>query len=181
MHKLWFYIFLYVGAVTAANLLVNHFGPSSSIYIAFFFIGFDLTSRDNIHELFGTNNLKLKFFFLILAGSLVSYLLNEDVRNIAIASGTAFGVSASIDTVIYQLLHKQNKQVKILTSNLFSGFADSFIFLTLAFGFLPETILLQSLAKIFGGAIWMGLFYYAHSFILRHRGKEVELSSSKSW
>jgi hypothetical protein len=36
---------LYLAAIVAANLAVAHFGPGSSIPIAFLLVGLDLTTR----------------------------------------------------------------------------------------------------------------------------------------
>lgn len=158
------YIILYLIAIVLANLSSTYFGPYASILNAFLFIGFDLSSRDKLHELWKGNNLAIKMAVLIFSGSLLSFIVNKNSGPIAVASFVAFLVSAIIDTIVYQLLHKKSFLVKANGSNIFSALADSIIFPTIAFGgFLPIITLGQFLAKVVGGALW--------SFILNKRKK----------
>ena len=145
-----------------ANLSVAHFGPSSTIVNAFLFIGLDLTSRDKLHEAWHNNGLIWKMGLLIATGSIISWLLNRNAGQIALASFIAFACAAVVDTIVYQILRKQKYMVKVNGSNIFSAATDSIIFPTIAFGgFLPWITLGQFAAKVFGGAIW--------SFILRKK------------
>ena len=138
-----------------ANLSVAHFGPSSTIVNAFLFIGLDLTSRDKLHEAWHNNGLIWKMGLLIATGSLISWLLNRNAGQIALASFIAFACAAVVDTIVYQILRKQKYMVKVNGSNIFSAATDSIIFPTIAFGgFLPWITLGQFAAKVFGGAIW---------------------------
>jgi uncharacterized PurR-regulated membrane protein YhhQ (DUF165 family) len=82
-------------------------------------------------------------------------LLNPASQNIAIASVVAFCGAALVDTFIYQKLIKHPWMVKANGSNLGGSLTDSILFPTIAFGsFLPHIILLQFLAKVFGGFVW---------------------------
>ena len=138
-----------------ANLSVAHFGPSSTIVNAFLFIGLDLTSRDKLHEAWHNNGLIWKMGLLIATGSLISWLLNRNAGQIALASFIAFACAAVVDTIVYQILRKQKYMVKVNGSNIFSAAVDSLVFPTIAFGgFLPWITLGQFAAKVFGGAIW---------------------------
>lgn len=149
------YVIMYLVAIVLANLSVAAFGPSVTIINAFLFIGLDLTARDKLHEAWHGNRLFLKMSGLIVVGSLLSWLLNRNAGQIAIASMLAFGAAAVVDTAVYQLLYKRNRFVKINGSNLFSAAADSLVFPTVAFGsFLPLIVLGQFAAKVFGGFIW---------------------------
>ena len=155
-------VFLYLTAIVLANLSVAHFGPSSTIVNAFLFIGLDLTSRDKLHEAWHNNGLIWKMGLLIATGSIISWLLNRNAGQIALASFIAFACAAVVDTIVYQILRKQKYMVKVNGSNIFSAATDSIIFPTIAFGgFLPWITLGQFAAKVFGGAIW--------SFILRKK------------
>ena len=146
---------LYLVAIVLANLSVAHFGPSSTIVNAFLFIGLDLTSRDKLHEAWHNNGLIWKMGLLIATGSLISWLLNRNAGQIALASFIAFACAAVVDTIVYQILRKQKYMVKVNGSNIFSAATDSIIFPTIAFGgFLPWITLGQFAAKVFGGAIW---------------------------
>lgn len=155
------YVVLYLAAVIAANLSVAHFGPASAIVNAFLFIGLDLTTRDGLHEAWGGRGLWPKMLALIGVGSLLSWLLNRNAGQIAVASFVAFGAAGMVDAVVYQLLYRQPWFVKINGSNVFSAAADSLIFPTIAFGaFMPAIVLGQFAAKVGGGFLW--------ALVLRH-------------
>jgi len=157
-----FYVALYLVAIVLANLTVAWFGPRMVIINAFLFIGLDLTARDYLHEAWHGRGLLWKMTLLIGAGSVISYALNKDAAQIAIASFVAFACAAIADTIIYHLLKKRIYMVKINGSNVAGALVDSLIFPTLAFGvFMPLIILGQFAAKVGGGFVW--------SLILRRR------------
>lgn len=146
---------MYLAAIVAANLTVATLGPAVAIVNAFVFIALDLTSRDRLHETWHSRGLVWKMALLIAGGSLLSWLLDGAAGPIALASLVAFGVSATLDTVLYQLLGRRSYLVKVNGSNVVSAAADSLIFPTLAFGtLLPWVVLGQFVAKVAGGAIW---------------------------
>jgi len=155
---------MYLGSVILANLTIARFGPSAAIAVAFLFIGLDLTSRDKLHEAWHNNGLVWKMGLLIATGSLISWLLNRNAGQIALASFIAFACAAVVDTIVYQILRKQKYMVKVNGSNVFSAAVDSLVFPTIAFGgFLPWITLGQFAAKVFGGLIW--------AFILKRKHK----------
>jgi len=149
-------VIFYLSAIVLANLSVAQFGPAVSILNAFLFIGLDLTMRDALHEKWHYNNLFLKMATLILTGSVLSAALNINALRIALASCVAFGAAASVDTLVYVLLHKKHPLIKINGSNLASSAVDSLIFPILAFGFpiLWGIVIGQFIAKVGGGAMW---------------------------
>ncbi len=150
-----FYIGIYLLAAVLANLSVAIFGPSSTIANAFLFIGLDLTSRDKLHDAWGGKWLWPKMAALIATGSFISWLLNKDAGQIALASLVAFAASGAVDALTYQLLHRHPWLVRTNGSNVFSAAADSLIFPTLAFGsFMPLIVLGQFAAKVAGGFLW---------------------------
>jgi queuosine precursor transporter len=156
------FVFVYLLAVVLANLSSAYFGPSVSVLNAFLFIGLDLTARDRLHEVWSGRGLLWKMGALITAGSLISWLINRNAGQIAIASLVAFACAAVVDTIAYQLLHNKTYLVKVNGSNVFSAAVDSLVFPTIAFGgFLPWATLGQFAAKVLGGAVW--------SLILRRR------------
>jgi uncharacterized PurR-regulated membrane protein YhhQ (DUF165 family) len=96
---------------------------------------------------------------LIAAGSFLSWLLNRNAGQIALASFAAFAAAATVDAVVYQLLGKYPRWLRINGSNIPSAFVDSLVFPTLAFGgFLPAVVLGQFLAKTLGGFAWSLVF-----------------------
>lgn len=148
-------VILYLAAVVAANLSVAYFGPSSTIINAFLFIGLDITTRDALHERWKGKQLWLNMGLLVLAGSVISYLLNREGAQIALASLLAFALSNIADTVVYHLLRRYPKFAKVNGSNIASAAVDSVTFPTIAFGvFIPWVVAGQFLAKVLGGYVW---------------------------
>ena len=148
-------ILLYLVAIIAANLSVAYFGPASTIINAFLFIGLDITTRDALHERWQHQHLTRNMALLIGAGSIISWLLKSDAGSVALASFVAFALSGVADALIYQLLRRYSKFVKINGSNVVSAAVDSIAFPTVAFGmFLPGVVFGQFAAKVIGGYFW---------------------------
>lgn len=148
-------VLLYLAAIVAANLSVATFGPAAVIPNAFLLIGLDLTLRDRLHEAWEGRQLALRMAGLVAAGGLLTFLLNRDAAQIALASTVAFTVAASLDAVAYALLGKRARLVRVNGSNVIGAAADSLIFPTLAFGSLLWPIVLgQFVAKVAGGFLW---------------------------
>jgi uncharacterized PurR-regulated membrane protein YhhQ (DUF165 family) len=93
---------------------------------------------------------------LIGAGSLLSYLINHNARQVAIASFSAFLAAGLVDTVVYGMLDNSPRRVRVNTSNLYSAAFDTLIFSILAFSEPPPpaAIALQYTAKALGGWLW---------------------------
>jgi hypothetical protein len=149
------YVALYLAAVVAANLIVAWLGPWVSIYTAWTFIGLDLTVKDRLQDKWTRNKLVLRMGGLILAGSVLSWVLNRNAGRIALASFVAFAVSSSIDALIYALV-KGEKWRKVGWSNLGGALSDSILFPILAFGWPPDPTIVygQLAAKVAGGLFW---------------------------
>lgn len=140
----------YVGAITLANLLVYEFGPWWSPINALLLIGLDLTLRDRLHDKYGL----FASVVAIMAGGLISYLLNPAASMIAIASVMAFVLANLADAATYQLLIRKRFVVKANCSNVVGAAVDSILFPTLAFGaWNTGVITLQFAAKVAGGFV----------------------------
>ena len=149
------YVFMYLAAIVLANLTIAAFGPQMVIVNAFLFIGLDLTARDKLHDSWKGNRLLLKMAGLIAAGSIISWLLNRDAGQIALASFVAFSLAAITDTIVYHALGKYPRWMRINGSNIPSAAVDSIIFPTLAFGAVYWPLIIgQFLAKVTGGFVW---------------------------
>lgn len=149
------YITMYLAAIVLANLSSAYFGPAASVVNAFLFIGLDLTARDKLHDAWHGRGLIWKMGALIVAGSFLSWVINRDAGQIALASMLAFALAAVADTVTYHLLKGREYLVRVNGSNVISAAVDSLVFPTVAFGgFLPLITLGQFAAKVFGGAMW---------------------------
>src|SRR5262245_31063084 len=113
----------YLGAIVAANLSVDHWGPTAAVYNAFLFIGLDLTCRDRLHDLWHDRLLR-NMAVLIAAGSALSYVCGlllgsgPQVGRIALASCVAFGAAATADGIVYHLLRHRGWYERVNQSNM---------------------------------------------------------------
>ncbi len=143
-------IAVYAIAMTLANLSVAAFGPSVTAINAFVLIGLDLAMRDWLH-------VRLKVWqmgALIAFTGLLTFALNPAAGQIAVASAVAFTAAALVDWGTFSKL-KGTWRVRANGSNIAGAAVDSLVFPTLAFGALmPQVVLAQFAAKIFGGALW---------------------------
>ena len=150
---LTFAILIYAAAMTLANLSIAHFGPWISPLNAFVLIGLDLALRDWLH-------VRLKAWqmgALIASTGLLTYALNPAAGMIAVASACAFSAAALVDWATFARL-RGSWLFRANGSNVAGAAVDSLIFPTLAFGALmPQIVLLQFVAKVAGGAIWVAL------------------------
>jgi uncharacterized PurR-regulated membrane protein YhhQ (DUF165 family) len=146
---------IYLAAIAAANLLVSRFGPTVAVLNAVLFIGFDLSTRDRLHERWSGAALWPRMLALIVAGGLLSLLLGGSGR-VALASCLAFILAGITDTIVYGLLHRHPWHRRVNGSNLASAAVDSLCFPLFAFGWpvLWNIVLGQFVAKVAGGAIW---------------------------
>jgi uncharacterized PurR-regulated membrane protein YhhQ (DUF165 family) len=160
-------------AIIGANLSTAIFGPEWSIVNAFLFIGFSLTTRDALHDAWHHKHLIIKMTILILAGSVISWLVDRSSGKIALASMAAFGISATVDGIAYHLARSLSRKVRINLSNIASAFIDSIIFPLIAFGgIMPLIMIGQFLAKICGGFMWSCVIVYLYKKKLCATGKK---------
>jgi uncharacterized PurR-regulated membrane protein YhhQ (DUF165 family) len=163
-------IVLYLIAIVIANLTVAYFGTTAVLPVGFLLIGLDLTTRDYLHELW-KRRLWFKMALLIGVGSILSWLLNKDAGQIALASFIAFLSAGIVDTIIYHLLGKRAFLLRVNGSNVFSSFTDSSVFLTIAFGsFMPTLVFAQFGVKVAGGFMWSLLLrrFRTNAFLSRN-------------
>lgn len=145
---------LYLAAIVAANVTIYYLGPSWSVVTAFVFIGFNITSRDRLHDAWHNDRLALKMMALILVGAALSAMFGAG--RIAAASAIAFAASESADAIAYHLMARRGRMIRVNGSNVVSAGVDSIMFPLLAFGWPPLLAVMvgQFLAKVFGGYLW---------------------------
>lgn len=162
-------VLAYLGAIIVANLISAHYGPSASIYNAFFLIGLTLTTRDRLHDAWKGNRVR-NMALLIASGSALSYVASktihgsappELVAKIALASCVAFAAAETVDALAYHTLRDRPWLERSNTSNIASAAFDSVVFVSIAFGFTWPIIFGQLCAKVAGGYVW--------SLVLRRR------------
>jgi queuosine precursor transporter len=162
MKFLWrTYALVYLSAIVVANLAIAKFGQSAAIVVPLLFVSLDLTSRDKLHDLWDGKNLWRNMLLLIGTGSVLSWILNAKAGSIALASFVAFASSGIIDAIIYQILPKDKKLLRINGSNILSALVDSTVFLGIAFGWPPALplVVAQFMAKVLGGLVWSLILY----------------------
>lgn len=160
---------LFLAAIVAANLIVNHNGPWITPYVAFALIGLDLTTRDAFHDQLTGIQRWLAIGALIAAGGLISYLFNQDASKIAEASVIAFVAAGIVDTIVYQALRFTDRDTRVNASNVCAAAVDSVLFLWIAFGVVNGITWVQFVAKVAGGACWLLIFKAARSRALLPR------------
>lgn len=145
---------VYLGAIVTANLSSTLFGPGASIANAFLLIGLDLTARDKLHDAW-KGHIFRNMAALIAAGSVLSWLINRDAGQIAVASLVAFAAAATVDALAYTAMARWPRLYRVNGSNVLSAAVDSLVFPTLAFGgFMPLITVGQWAAKVGGGFLW---------------------------
>jgi uncharacterized PurR-regulated membrane protein YhhQ (DUF165 family) len=145
-----FAVVSYAVAIVLANYLVSIFGPVITPINAFVFIGFDLALRNWLNLQLN----KWQMGAMIFGTGLISYFLNDTMQTIAIASAVSFTLASLVDWAVFNKIKGEwIKRANI--SNTAGALVDSIAFPTIAFGSLMlEIVLLQFLAKVFGGFIW---------------------------
>ena len=149
------YVIIYISAICTANILVSEFGPVVTPLNAFVLIALDMTLRDKLHDMWVGKNITLRMSWLILTAGIISYIINPETGVIAIASVSAFTLSAATDSFVYQMAISRRWLVKSNASNVAGAAVDSLVFPLVAFGsFMPMVILAQFTAKTIGGIAW---------------------------
>lgn len=168
-------VVMYLSAIVAANLLVAQFGPGISVLNAFLFVGFDLSTRDMLHDQWRGRNLWPRMLLLVTAGSLISAAINWNAANIAIASFVAFLLSGIADALVYRALDRRSRLQRMNGSNLVSAAVDSVAFPALAFGFplLLSVMIGQFIAKVGGGFVWSLLLKWHEGYTTRRMGADA--------
>lgn len=147
----------YLAAVVLANLAAARFGVWVTPVIGFFAIGLDLTMRDLLHEQW-QGRLRRNMGLLIVSGSVLAALLNPAATRVALGSALAFGLGATVDTIVYARLKRDGwpRMACVNFSNVVSGLVDSLVFPAVAFGgVFPGVVLTQWAAKVVGGMVWV--------------------------
>lgn len=165
------YVGFYLFAIVLANLSIvwaqQIFGYTDTVRLAitmfnaFVFIAFDLSARDKLHDAWHNQGLIWKMTLLIASGSVLSWFLNREAGQIALASFLAFACAGIADAVVYSILRWRGikRRGRMNGSNLVSAAVDSLVFPTVAFGGLNWMLTIgQFAAKVIGGAFWAWLF-----------------------
>lgn len=142
------YVLVYLVTIVSANVIVSIW-QSAAYVIALVFIGLDLTLKDKFQV-----HLKwYQVFSIMLLGGVITFAINVSFVPIAIASTVALFCAFTVDYIVFSLL-KNSRYARVMVSNVFGSFADSFVFALLApFPFTWAFVLTMTALKIIGGSI----------------------------
>jgi uncharacterized PurR-regulated membrane protein YhhQ (DUF165 family) len=156
--KTKYIVALFLAAIVLANLLVSSFGQIALVFTAFYLIPFDLVARDILHDRWSRNGkaeLINKIGALVIAGAVLTTLLNVNASRIAIASVVAFAVGVAANTFFYYLMSHFGREKRMVVSNSIVAVIDSTLFPFLALGLVDIRIsLAQITLKCLGGWFW---------------------------
>lgn len=162
--KISFFIVLYLISIISANLLVRYVGAYGLWFSSFFLIPFDFVTRCILHEKWKGLKLILYLFALTVIASAITFALNKDALQIAIASISGFASAQVGAGIFYQFNKEKSWFFKVNISDLIAIVFDSIVFQFIAFGDVAIVVLVGQVAIKFTG----GLFWY---FILFNRAK----------
>lgn len=151
----------YLIAIVAANLIVASLGAWIAPLCGFALASFDLVARDGLHDAWRNDKLWRKMALLIGTGSTLSWLVNRNAGQIALASFVAFALAGLADALLYHWLRDRPRLQRINGSNLLSSAVDSLVFPILAFGWPPmwHICFWQFVAKFSGGVLWSWVLF----------------------
>jgi hypothetical protein len=153
-------ISLYIFALVFSNFIVLWFGLNGMLLTALFLIPFDFAMRCMFHEQWKGVALVIKIGSLIVCSSIITYAINSQTQNIAIASSASF-LSAQISaSLFYQRFIKQPYFIKVNGSDLIAIIVDSICFQLIAFSaFNYKIAAFQIILKTIGGLFWYWVLF----------------------
>lgn len=152
-------ILIFISAIVISNLVLTHFERDAVYLVGFFIIPFDLITRDILHQRW-KDKIAIRMGGLILGGGLLTWLLVAGSGVIVIASVCAFVSAALTNTLIYHLMLNKRLLIRMQTSSSVAAMVDSFVFITIAFGFDLRMSLIQMTVKILGTYFWTLIYLY---------------------
>jgi len=153
-------ISLYLAAFTLANFIVLWYGKTGLIFTAIFLIPFDFVLRCLFHEQWKGAELILKLGALVAVSSLITYAINADTANIAMASVGGFISAQIVAGLFYQRFINSSYFVKVNGSDALAIVFDSVVFQLIAFGSITPLITgSQTALKMLGGLFWYWVIF----------------------
>ncbi len=150
------------GALTPSGIAIM--APTGALMI-----GLAFTLRDLLQRRLGASFSAIA----VIIGAGLSAFLDPAL---ALASGTAFLVSETLDLMVYTPLQGRNLPAAVVGSNIVGMVVDSFLFITIAFG---------SIAHVEGQIIakaWMTLAALPLVYLIRHWDRQRGIASvASSW
>lgn len=155
----------YLIALVAANLIVKHFGPFGLWFSSAFLIPFDFICRCIFHETWKGGKLVLNLILLTIFSGVITFVMNENAWNIALASFSGIVSVQIFAGIFYQLFKKKSFLVKVNLSDLVAIVVDSIVFQLVAFQAINmEVTGGQILIKMVGGLFWFFIIFKLFKF-----------------
>ena len=153
-------ISIYLLAFVLSNFIVLYFGSTGLIFTALLLIPFDFVMRCIFHETWHGKELIIKLGALVLTASIITFLINTNTLNIAIASSFGFVLAQIVSGIFYQFFINKSYFIKVNGSDAVGILIDSLVFQLIAFSIvLPEITISQFILKIIGGLFWYWLIF----------------------
>lgn len=153
-------ISIYLVAFILSNFIVLHFGSRGLIFTALFLIPFDFVMRCIFHETWKGKELIIKLGSLVLLASLITFLINQNSLNIAMASSFGFIAAQIFAGLFYQITINKSFLIKVNGSDAIGILIDSIVFQLIAFGIINwEIFMSQFILKICGGLFWYWVIF----------------------
>jgi uncharacterized PurR-regulated membrane protein YhhQ (DUF165 family) len=141
-------------------LLIQHFGAYALWVSSFFLIPFDFVTRCIFHEKWSGEELVSKMFLITFLACGITYGINKESENIALASVSGFTAAQVISGIVYQLNRRKHMFLKVNLSDLFAIIFDSIVFQYIAFGSINPYITFGQIAvKFSGGLLWYYILF----------------------
>lgn len=153
-------ISLYLSAFIFSNFIVLWFGQTGLIFTALFLIPFDFVMRCIFHETWKGKELIIKLGSLVLASSVITYLINSETKSIALGSAFGFIAAQIFAGIFYQLFIKKAYLIKVNGSDAVGIMVDSIIFQLIAFNSINIFITFSQFSmKLIGGLLWYWILF----------------------
>jgi uncharacterized PurR-regulated membrane protein YhhQ (DUF165 family) len=154
------FIPVYLAAFVAANLLVKNYGAHGLWFSSFLLIPFDFVCRCIFHETWKGKKLIINLTALTLVSGLITFLINHEALNIALASFCGF-IAAQIGAgIFYQKNKAKSWFYKVNVSDLIAICFDSIVFQLIAFHVINLNVTGgQIIIKFLGGLMWYFILF----------------------
>jgi predicted lysophospholipase L1 biosynthesis ABC-type transport system permease subunit len=107
---------LFLTLCALANILVAHFGPTASPYIAFAVVGPLLVLRDALHEEWSGRWFVARMAVLVAAGAGLAYVTTSGAGAVALGSLAGFAAGLTVDTLAWSAVPRTRCATAAATS-----------------------------------------------------------------
>lgn len=154
------FIVFYLITLVSANLIVKHFGAPGLWFSSALLIPFDFICRAIFHESWKGKKLVANLLLLTVVSGIVTFIINHEALNIALASFAGIVAVQIFAGIFYQMFMQKSYFFKVNLSDLIAIIVDSIAFQLVAFGTVNfEVTGGQMLIKAVGGLFWFYVIF----------------------